>query len=277
MLQVAFDSFARQSTTVFTSSLRTVCSVTLISVEQRTYAEYVDSLDASTYITMFSAEPMHTLGVLEMPLVATMTCIDHMLGGPGRIEQPERPLTEIESRRHHAASSSGCSREMRYSMSGVVPLDPMVTGVEYSPQFAQVAGAVRRDGGGHLRAAHQRAPLPDDHLPAVRGLLPHLVRAAAPGAGVGPGARPSARSRPPSCSAPVRAGPGRRGRPVPAHPARPRRPGRPRRPATSSGSATRRPPRSRSSSTAPPSPTPPPGRAVPGSPPSIVGTPKETP
>src|SRR6478609_5834041 len=84
MLQLAFDSFARQATTVFTSSLRTVCSVTLGSIEQQTYAEYVDSLGTSTYLTMFSAEPMHNLGVLEIPLVATMTCIDHMLGGPGR-------------------------------------------------------------------------------------------------------------------------------------------------------------------------------------------------
>ena len=30
---------------------------TLVSVEQRTYAEYVDSLDSTTYLTMFSAEP----------------------------------------------------------------------------------------------------------------------------------------------------------------------------------------------------------------------------
>ena len=45
MLQVALDGFCRQATTVFTSSLRTVCAVTLTSIEQRTYAEYVDSLD----------------------------------------------------------------------------------------------------------------------------------------------------------------------------------------------------------------------------------------
>jgi flagellar motor switch protein FliM len=179
MLQVAFDSFARQSTTVFTSSLRTVCSVTLSSVEQRPYAEYVDSLDASTYLTMFSAEPMHTLGVLEIPLVATMTCIDHMLGGQGRMKQPERPLTEIES----GVFSGMIERllgEMRYSMSGVVPFDPMVTGVEYSPQFAQVAGAadVMVVATLELRI-NERSFRMTICLP-FSGLLPHLVRAAAP-------------------------------------------------------------------------------------------------
>ena len=140
MLQLTFDGFARQATTVFTSSLRTVCVVSLLSIEQRSYSEYVDSLDASTYLTMFSAESLHGLGVLELPLPATMTSIDHMLGGQGSGNQPNRPLTDIES-----GIASGLVRrllgEMRYSMSGVVELDPKVTGVEYSPQLAQAASA----------------------------------------------------------------------------------------------------------------------------------------
>ena len=179
MLHLAFDGFARQATTVFTSSLRTVCSVTLASVEQRSYAEYVDSLESSTYLTLFSAEPMHNLGVLEIPLVATMTCIDHMLGGPGGATQPQRPLSDIE-----ASVASGMIErllsEMRYSMSGVVPLDPMITGVEYSPQFAQVAGAsdVMVVAELELRISDRTFRM-TICLP-FGGLLPHLVKAAAP-------------------------------------------------------------------------------------------------
>ena len=44
MLQMVLDGFARQATTVFTSALRTVCVVSLASVDQRTYAEYIESL-----------------------------------------------------------------------------------------------------------------------------------------------------------------------------------------------------------------------------------------
>lgn len=179
MLHLAFDGFARQATTVFTSSLRTVCSVTLTAVEQRSYAEYVDSLDASTYLTMFSAEPMHNLGLLEIPLVATMTCIDHMLGGPGPANQPQRPLTDIES----GVAGGMIERllaEMRYSLAGIVPLDPMITGVEYSPQFAQVAGAsdVMVVATLELRI-NERNYRMTVCLP-FSGLLPHLVRASAP-------------------------------------------------------------------------------------------------
>lgn len=139
MLQLGFDGFAHQATTVFTSSLRTVCQVTLVSIDQNSYGEYVDGLDATTYMTMFSAEPMPGLGVLELPLPATMACVDHMLGGHGGGTQPVRPLSEIE-----AAVISGLVErllaQMRYALSGTLALEPQVHAVEYRPQFAQVAG-----------------------------------------------------------------------------------------------------------------------------------------
>jgi flagellar motor switch protein FliM len=138
-LQLGFDGFARQATTVFTSSLRTVCSVTLTGIEQRTYAEYVDSLGQNTYMTLFSADPMPGVGMIEIPLFAVFSCVDHMLGGPGSETQPDRPLTEIESGVARGLVERLLS-EVRYYLAPVVPLEPTITGVEYNPQFAQVAG-----------------------------------------------------------------------------------------------------------------------------------------
>jgi flagellar motor switch protein FliM len=140
ILQIGLDGFARQATTVFTSTLRTVCSVTLTSIEQQTYSDYVQSLGGSTYMTLFRPEPINGSGILEMPVEATMVCVDHLLGGPGSPNQPDRPLSEIEG----AVVGGFVQRllgELRYSLEGVVAIDPQVTGVEYSPQFAQAAAA----------------------------------------------------------------------------------------------------------------------------------------
>lgn len=180
-LQLGFDGFARQATTVFTSSLRTVCTVALASIEQRTYAEYVDSLGTSTYMTLFTADAIPGTAVLEIPLFATMSCVDHMLGGPGSDEQPDRPLTEIES----GVIGGLIDRllgEMRYSLSSIVNLEPTVTGTEYSPQFAQVAGAadVMVVVTFELRI-NERAHQVTICLP-FSGLLPHLTDAAGTGA-----------------------------------------------------------------------------------------------
>jgi flagellar motor switch protein FliM len=178
-LQLGLDGFARQATTVFTSALRTVCQVSLASIDQRSYAEYIQSLGTSTYMTVFTADPIPGSGIFEMPLGATMLCIDHMLGGPGGRNQPERPLTEIES----AVIRSFTERllgEMRYSLEDIVALVPVVTAIEYSPQFAQAAGAADV----MVVVAFDLKVNDSDHqltfcLP-FSGLLPHLVNASAP-------------------------------------------------------------------------------------------------
>jgi len=179
ILQLGLDGFARQATTVFTSALRTVCSVQLLSINQESYSEYVDSLQAPTYMTKFSAEPMAGHGVLEIPLPATMSCIDHMLGGPGAATQPIRPLSEIEGGvvRGFVERLLG---EMRYSLTDIVELNPTVAGIEYSPQFAQVAGAadVMVVATFDLRIS-ERSYRMTICLP-FSGLQPHLLKAAAP-------------------------------------------------------------------------------------------------
>jgi flagellar motor switch protein FliM len=179
ILQLGFNSFARQATTVFTSALRTVCQVQLLTIDQRSYAEYVDSLNAPTYLTKFSADPMPGHGVMEIPLPATMACVDHMLGGPGMDHQPVRPLTDIEGSivRTFVERLLG---EMKYSLAGIVDLAPTDTGIEYSPQFAQVAGAA------DVMAVATFDLRIDDRVSRMTiclpfsGLQPHLVKAAAP-------------------------------------------------------------------------------------------------
>ncbi len=179
ILQLGFDGLSRQATTLLTSSLRTVCQVSLASIEQRSYAEYVDSLGASTYLTLFSADPMPGLGVLEIPLPATMACVDHMLGGPGSANQPERPLTEIESG-VIGGLTARLLGEMRYSLSSIVTMEPTVTGVEYSPQFAQVASAADVMVVTKLDMRIDSAQYQMSICLPFSGLLPHLTAAAAP-------------------------------------------------------------------------------------------------
>lgn len=137
-LQLAFDGFARQASTVFTSSLRTVCAVALLDIEQRTYAEYVDSLDSQTYMTLFSAEPLPGVCMLEVPMFAIFSCLDHMLGGPGSEDQPDRPLTEIEGNVARGLIERLLG-EMQYYFNSLIAIEPELIRVEYNPQFAQVA------------------------------------------------------------------------------------------------------------------------------------------
>ncbi len=139
-LQIAFETFARQASTVMTSMLRSVCQISLVDVEQQTYSEYVESLGAMTHMTVFSVEPVQQSAVLQMPLPVVMSCVDHLLGGPGTGEQPDRPLTDLEGVVVRGLYERLVA-EVRYAFSSLVALEPVVVGVEYSPQLAQVANA----------------------------------------------------------------------------------------------------------------------------------------
>ena len=137
-LQIVFETFARQSTTMLTSSLRAVAQVAIVSIEQVTYDEYVSQLSSQTLMALLSVEPLNGAGVLEFSVGTAMSCVDHLLGGPGGIEQPERPLSDIETSLLRGVLERLLG-ELRYAFEGLVRLDPQINGFEYNPQFAQVA------------------------------------------------------------------------------------------------------------------------------------------
>jgi len=137
-LQIAYETFARQHATLLTTSLRAVSQVSLISIEQLTYDEYISSLSSPTIVAMFSIEPLPGTAILEFSLSTAMACIDHMLGGPGG-PQPQRPLTDIESPLLNGMIERTLG-ELRYAFETIVAIRPQMTTIEYNPQFAQ-AGA----------------------------------------------------------------------------------------------------------------------------------------
>jgi flagellar motor switch protein FliM len=139
-LQIVFETFARQWTTLLTSSLRTVAQVSLASIEQLTYDEYISSLSNPTVVNVLSVEPLAGAGVLEFSLNNAMISVDTMLGGSGSGAQPQRPLSDIESSllRQLVVRVLG---ELRYAFESIVRIEPTVISVEYNPQFAQAGSA----------------------------------------------------------------------------------------------------------------------------------------
>lgn len=139
-LQIAHETLARRWATLLTSSLRAVSSVTLASIEQLTYDEYVASLSTPTVMSLLSLGPVPGAGVLEVSLPTAMVTIDHLLGGPGGLTQPERSLTEIETQLLRGVLDRVLG-ELRYAFESLVPMTPAIVGIEYNPQFAQAAAA----------------------------------------------------------------------------------------------------------------------------------------
>lgn len=140
ILEMQLDTFARQWTTLMTTSLRAVSNINLKAVQQLTYDEYISSLTMPTTMFILSVEPLAGAGILEFSLSAAMTSVDHLLGGHGRPPQPQRPFTEIESTLIRGIVDR-VLHELHYAMEGLAPLECSIVGVEHNPQFAQAASA----------------------------------------------------------------------------------------------------------------------------------------
>jgi flagellar motor switch protein FliM len=132
-LQIAFETYARSCGTLLTTRLRVVSSVTLASIEQLNYDEYVASLSNPTVIAVVSIDPLPGTVLMELSSNAAMTAIDHMLGGPGG-PQPERPLTEVEMPLLRGLLERMLG-ELRYGFETLVDIAPKLKEIEYNAQF----------------------------------------------------------------------------------------------------------------------------------------------
>ena len=132
-LQIAFETYARGCGTLLTTRLRAVSSVTLNSIEQQNYDEYVASLSNPTVVAVVNLDPLPGSVLLEMSSGSVMTAIDHLLGGPGGA-QPQRPLTDVEMPLLRGLIERMLG-ELRHGFEQLVDIRPALREIEYNAQF----------------------------------------------------------------------------------------------------------------------------------------------
>ncbi|MBI1758566.1 MAG: flagellar motor switch protein FliM [Actinobacteria bacterium] len=138
-LQIVYETFARRYATLLTSTLRALSTVSLLSIEQLSYDEYVSTLSTPTVLALVAMDPLPGAAVLEFSMGVAMASIDHMLGGPGG-PQPVRALSEIETPLLRGLLGHVLG-ELRYAFESVVMVQPRLSSIEYNPQFVQACAA----------------------------------------------------------------------------------------------------------------------------------------
>jgi flagellar motor switch protein FliM len=137
-LEIVQETFARQFTTVLSSMLRAVSSVTVESIDQLSYDEYVRGTPNPAHLSILSIHPLPGVAILQLPLGISLTAVDLMLGGHGKGNDGSRPLTDIEVGLMRPLVDR-ILNELAYAFDSVVSFQPAVVQTESNPQFAQVA------------------------------------------------------------------------------------------------------------------------------------------
>lgn len=138
MLELVYETFARQWGTQLTAKVRVVSRVTFRGTELRTYDEYVSGLPQTSALVLLSLEGATSRGILQFPTTSAMQWIGRMLGGSGRREVRERPFTQIEQALVRRLAEDA-TEDLRYSMGTLLPGGLTVESFSYNPQFAQAA------------------------------------------------------------------------------------------------------------------------------------------
>lgn len=90
------DAFARNLTHSLGAYLRVSFEVNLVSVEQLTYAEFLQRVPEVTYLASVDIRPLEVMAAVQLDLPLAFPIIDLLLGGAGKTEAQVRDITEIE-------------------------------------------------------------------------------------------------------------------------------------------------------------------------------------
>ena len=90
------DKFARNFSSNLSSFLRTITDISLVSVDQMTYGEFLMSLPDPTSFNIISMIPLQGNAVLEINPSLIFPIVDKLLGGQGLPLFQVRELTQLE-------------------------------------------------------------------------------------------------------------------------------------------------------------------------------------
>jgi flagellar motor switch protein FliM len=139
ILEMAFETFARQWGTQLTAKIRVKTQITCDDVLMQTYDDYSASLPSTTAMVLCTLDGMESRAVIQFPLAAALTWVSNMLGGHGSQQHLERSaFSPIEQGlvRHLMENAL---EDLRYSFGSILSTPVALDSIQYNSQFAQAA------------------------------------------------------------------------------------------------------------------------------------------
>ena len=134
-IHLLHDTFVRNLVSSLSAYLRSYLTVNLVSVEQLSYAEFLDGLPSPTCMVSLGLSPYDGNGVLELNPSLIFPILEMLLGGTGKGSTSiQRDITEIEQK-----LLDGLFRiilhDLREAWKGVTAVDFTIEAMETEPQL----------------------------------------------------------------------------------------------------------------------------------------------
>ncbi|MBR7794860.1 MAG: flagellar motor switch protein FliM [Bacillota bacterium] len=131
------ENYARLLTTFFSAQLRTYINITVASVDQIPYEEFIRSVPKMTILNTYSVEPLEGRLVMEVNPNIAYAMLDRTLGGMGSGVNKVENLTEIETILMTQLFEKAITN-LQEAWATIVDIDPVLEDFEVNPQFLQM-------------------------------------------------------------------------------------------------------------------------------------------
>lgn len=136
-LEIIHDNFGRLFQTFLSGYLRAPVKISVISVEQIAYSEFINAISNPAFLNIIDVNPLNGQMMIDISVVVAYTMIDRLLGGNGSKEQEIREFTEIELTLLMNMMKRAMSI-IEEAWKNVIKLELKLERVEVNPQFAQI-------------------------------------------------------------------------------------------------------------------------------------------
>jgi len=137
-IQNIHETFARVTASSLSSYLRSATTVSLSSIEQVVYDEYVHQLSNPTLVNLVELQPLAGRIVVEMNMNIGLAMLDRMMGGPGQVQPRRGELTDIEMALLRTLGGT-VSAGLRDGWAAVADLQPVLVETVLNADLVQAA------------------------------------------------------------------------------------------------------------------------------------------
>ena len=137
-IQNIHETFARVTASSLSSFLRSTTTISLSSIEQVVYDEYVHQLSNPTLVNLVELQPLAGRIVVEMNMGIGLAMLDRMMGGPGQMNLRRNELTDIEMALLRSLGAT-ISAGLRDGWTAVADLQPVLVETVLNADLVQAA------------------------------------------------------------------------------------------------------------------------------------------
>ncbi|MCQ2008958.1 MAG: flagellar motor switch protein FliM [Sporolactobacillus sp.] len=132
------ENYARLLTSFFSAQLRTYVQISVASVDQLPYEEFIRSIPSATVLNIIEAPPLEGHLIIEVNPNIAYAMLDRLLGGSGESMNKIENLTEIETDLMKGLFEGSLPALKEAWTSVEHDINPFLVELETNPQFLQL-------------------------------------------------------------------------------------------------------------------------------------------